>query len=122
MPHLRPAFLVALSFMLLVAPVPAEPLDRVRAAEAALIRGDLQTALKLYNQIIAAGRLSRPDLAAVHVNRGIAYRRLKRPERAIALDHRYAKAYRNRAVVHKWLGQTDKARADWRQYKVLIGK
>ncbi len=122
MPRLRLALVVALSLVLSAGPARAGTMDQVRAAETALTRGDLQTALKLYNQLIATGQLDREELAAIHVNRGITLRRLKRPVRAIADYNRalqlrpgFATALFNRGNAYADLGKYERAIEDYDQ-------
>jgi len=121
-PRLRLALFVALCFWLWVGPTLAGTMDQVRAAETALTRGDLQTALKLYNQIIATGKLAREELAAIYVNRGITRRRLKRPAKAIAdytralqLRPGYATALFNRGNAYADLRKFERAILDYDQ-------
>jgi tetratricopeptide (TPR) repeat protein len=83
-------------------------------------RGDLQEAIRLYGQAIAAGGLPADEVAAAHFNRAAAYRKLGRLagaladyDEAIRLKPDFAAAYDSRGNVHRERGELDKAILDY---------
>ena len=67
-------------------PVAAEPLDDLRAGNAAYERGDFQAAVNAYTAAIISGELSVEALGVTFNNRGVAYGELGDFDRAI-LDY-----------------------------------
>ncbi len=70
----------------LAGPVVAEPLDDLRAGNAAYERGEFQDAVAAYTAAIISGQLSVEALAVTFNNRGVAYGELGDFDRAI-LDY-----------------------------------
>lgn len=77
--------LVAIA-LVLAGPVAAEPLDDLRAGNAAYERGEFQAAVDAYTAAIISGQLSVEALAVTFNNRGVAYGELGDFDRAI-LDY-----------------------------------
>jgi len=119
-------FTVACATLLLVllllgisAPVEATGIDFAKSASAAEDRGDWDEAIRLYGQSMAAGDLTKENLAVVHYDRGIAYARKGEVDKAIAdynaaieLLPDYVAAYHGRATAYRDKEMTEKAIAD----------
>lgn len=88
---------------------------------AALLRNnDLDKAIECLTELIESGNLSRDHLAIAYGNRGIAWKRKKDYDRAIAdynrvleIKPREAKAYYNRGITWMEKGSYDQAMADF---------
>lgn len=98
----------------------ADSLDLAKAARDAQGRGDLDEAIRVYGQAIAAGGLSKENLAIVYNNRGIAYwstgqldKAISDYDAAIRLQPDYVAAYHNRGTAYRDGDEYDKAIADY---------
>ena len=98
----------------------ATGVDIAKTASAAEDRGDWDEAIRLYSQAIAAGDLSKENLAVVRYDRGIAYARKGEVDKAIAdydaaigLRPDYVAAYHGRATAYRDKDMTEKAIADY---------
>lgn len=113
--------MVALALTLLVGwcALPAAA-DTFSDGQAALRRGDYVEAIRLYTRDIESGKNSPRDLAVLHNQRGLAYRRNGQPDLAIADFNRAmeitpndADLFNNRGIAYKAKGDYKQARADY---------
>lgn len=103
-----------------VVPAEASSIDIAKAALVAQDRGDIDEAIRLYSQVIAAADLSSERLAIVYNNRGIANWTKGDLDTAIVdygtalrLRSGYAEAYHNRGMAYYYRGQYKEAIADY---------
>jgi tetratricopeptide (TPR) repeat protein len=104
----------------------AQDVDPLRAAGAALARGNLDQAVALYTAALQDKTLPNERRAVLHTDRGVAYARLQNPReaiedfnRAIQLYPEYAAIYNNRGNVLLGIGAVREAMKDFDRALVL---
>ena len=115
--------LIGLAVALAAAPAAADGLGDAKAALAAEMKGQLDTALSLYSRAIVSGELSPAHQALAYNNRGYTYNRkgnyiraLADYNQAVALQPDQAYGYINRSVAYEKLGLLKPAVEDARRF------